>query len=50
MKKQVIRTAVIREWMSLPRNERQTAEQAANFAEKAVQGHALPRSRRAPMA
>jgi hypothetical protein len=45
MKKQVIRRTVIREWMALPRDKRQSVEQAANFAEKAVQGHALPRSR-----
>jgi hypothetical protein len=45
MKKQVIRRAVIREWMALPRDKRQSVEQAANFAEKAAQGHALPRSR-----
>jgi hypothetical protein len=48
MKKQVIRRAVIREWMALPRDKRQTVEQAASFAEKAAQGHALPRSRRDP--
>jgi hypothetical protein len=48
MKKQVIRRAVIREWMTLPRDKRQTAAQAANFAAKAVQGHTLPRSRRDP--
>jgi hypothetical protein len=48
MKKQVIRRAVIREWMALPRDKRQTVEQAVNFVEKSVQGHALPRSRRAP--
>jgi hypothetical protein len=48
MKKQVIRRAVIREWMALPRDRRHTVEQAASFAEKAVQGHALPRSRHDP--
>jgi hypothetical protein len=48
MKKQVIRRVVIREWMTLPRDKRQTAAQAANFATKAVQGHTLPRSRRDP--
>ena len=48
MKKQVIRRAVIREWMALPRDKRQTAEQAAGLHRKAVQGHALPRSRRDP--
>jgi hypothetical protein len=34
--------------MALPHDKRQTAEQAANFTEKAVEGHALPRSRRDP--
>jgi hypothetical protein len=48
MKKQVIRRAVIREWMALPRDKRQTLQQATNFVEKAVQGHVLPRSRRDP--
>jgi hypothetical protein len=48
MKKQVIRRAVIREWMALPRDKRRTAEQAGNFVARAVQGHALPRSRRGP--
>ena len=48
LRMKMIRRAVIREWMALPRNKRQTEEQAANFAEKAVQGHALPRSRRDP--
>jgi hypothetical protein len=50
MKKQVIRRAVIREWMALPGTKRQTAEQATNFAEKAVQDHTLPLSRRDPRA
>jgi hypothetical protein len=48
MKRQVIRRAVIREWMALPRDKRQTTEQAAGFAERAVHGHTLPRSRRDP--
>jgi hypothetical protein len=48
MKKQVIRRAVIREWMPLPRGKRQTVEQAASFAKKAAQEHALPPSRRDP--
>ena len=45
MNKQEIRRAVIREWMALPRDKRQTEEQTAGFAVKAVQRHELPRSR-----
>jgi hypothetical protein len=48
MKKPEIRRAVIREWMALPRDRRQTGEQTADFAAKAVQRHELPRSRRDP--
>ncbi len=48
MKKQQIRRAVIREWMALPRDKRQTEEQSADFAAKAQQRHVLPRSRRDP--
>ncbi len=48
MKRQQIRRAVIREWMALPRDKRQTKEQSADFAAKALQRHALPRSRRDP--
>jgi hypothetical protein len=45
MTKQEIRRAVIREWMALPRDKRQSAEQTASFAVKAVHRHELPRSR-----
>lgn len=45
MDKQKIRRAVIREWMALPRDKRQTEEQTAGFAAKALQRHELPRSR-----
>jgi hypothetical protein len=48
MNKQEIRRAVIREWMALPPEKRQTDEQTADFAGKAVQRHKLPRSRRDP--
>jgi hypothetical protein len=48
MNKQEIRRAVIREWMALPRDRRQTVEQTADFAANAVQRHELPRSRRDP--
>jgi hypothetical protein len=46
--KQTIRRTVIREWMALPRDKRQTEEQTAGFSAKAVQRHELPRSRRDP--
>jgi hypothetical protein len=34
--------------MALPRDKRQTEEQTAGFAAKAVQSHELPRGRRDP--
>ena len=34
-----LRRAVIREWMTLPSEKRQTAEQAAAFAAKTVHTH-----------
>jgi hypothetical protein len=46
MNRQDIRRTVIREWMALPRDKRQSAEQTADFAAKILQRHALPRSRR----
>ena len=33
------RRAIIREWMSLPREQRRTEEQAAAFARKAIEKH-----------
>jgi hypothetical protein len=48
MNRQAIRRTVIREWMALPRDKRQTAEQTAGFAAKTLQRHALRRSRRDP--
>lgn len=33
------RRAIIREWMTLPRDKRQTEEQAAVFAQKAIEKH-----------
>jgi len=35
------RRAIIREWMSLPRGERRTADQAAAFAAKMTEKHAF---------
>jgi hypothetical protein len=48
MNRQDIRRTVIREWMALPRDKRQTAEQTAGFAAKTLQHQTLPRSRRDP--
>jgi hypothetical protein len=48
MYKQGIRGAVIREWMALPRDKRQTKAQTANLAAKALQRHELPRRRHDP--
>jgi hypothetical protein len=45
MTKQKIRRAVIREWMALPSDKRQTKEQTDSFALKAMHHHELPRSR-----
>ena len=46
MAKQGIRRAVIREWMTLAREKRQSGEQAVAFARTAAERHSLPRSRR----
>jgi hypothetical protein len=35
------RRKIIRQWMSLPKDKRQTAEQAAAFARKAVEENEL---------
>jgi hypothetical protein len=43
-----IRRAVIREWMSLAHERRQSTGQAIAFAKDALQRHRLPRSRRTP--
>jgi hypothetical protein len=42
------RRKIIREWMALPRDKRQTEEQAAVFAKKATQQNEFHRSRRDP--
>jgi len=49
MAKSKVRRSVIREWMTLAREKRQTIEQAAAFARSAAARHPLPRSRRAPV-
>jgi hypothetical protein len=48
MTKQKVRRAVIREWMALTREKRQSGQQALAFANAAAQRHGLPRSRRTP--
>ncbi len=40
------RRTIIREWMLLARDKRQSSQQALAFAEAALQRHPLPRSRR----
>jgi hypothetical protein len=42
------RRKVIREWMALPKEKRQTEEQATAFATKAVQQNEFHRGRRDP--
>jgi hypothetical protein len=42
------RRKVIRQWRSLPKDKRQTAEQAAAFAKKAVEENKLQPCRRDP--
>ena len=42
------RRKLIRQWRSLPKDKRQTAEQAAAFARKAIEENELERSRRDP--
>jgi hypothetical protein len=42
------RRKVIRQWMSLPKDKRQSAEQAEEFAKKAVEQNELQASRRDP--
>jgi hypothetical protein len=42
------RRKIIRQWMSLPKDKRHTAEQAAAFARKAVEENKLQHSRRDP--
>ena len=48
MTRSKMRRAVIREWMLLARELRQTSRQASAFADAAVRRHSLPRSRQAP--
>ena len=48
MAKPKARRAIIREWMALSHEKRQSGQQALAFAKAAIQRHSLPRSRRAP--
>jgi hypothetical protein len=48
MTKQEVRRTVVREWMTLAREKRQSGQQALAFAKAAVERHSLPRSRRMP--
>jgi len=42
------RRKIIRQWMSLPKDKRQTAEQAAAFGKEAAEENKLQHSRRDP--
>ena len=42
------RRKIIREWMALPKEKRQTEEQVATFAKKAAQQNEFHRTRRDP--
>ena len=48
MAKSSMRRAIIREWMSLAHEKRQSNQQARAFTKAATQRHSLPRSRRTP--
>jgi hypothetical protein len=43
-----MRRKITRQWRSLPKDKRQTAEEAAAFARKALEDNELQRSRRDP--
>ena len=42
------RRKIIREWMALPKDKRDTEEQVVTFAKKAIQQNEFHRSRRDP--
>ena len=48
MEDHATRRKIIRQWMALPKDKRQSAEQAAAFAERAVEQNEVQRSRRDP--
>jgi hypothetical protein len=43
-----VRRTIIREWMSLARQKRQSREQATVFVRDVLQRHDMPKSRRMP--
>jgi hypothetical protein len=50
MAKANVRRLIIRDWMSLARDKRQSIEQAISYSESAAQRHQLPRRRSTPEA
>jgi hypothetical protein len=48
MKGNEARRKIIRQWMALPKEKRQTVEQAAAFAQRAAEQNQFQRSRRGP--
>ena len=48
MENRETRRKIIRQWASLPRDKRQTEEQAAEFAKKAIERNELQPNRRDP--
>lgn len=48
MAKSNVRRTIIREWMLLPRDKRQSSQQAHTFIGAVPQRHQLPRCRRTP--
>ena len=48
MENRETRRKIIRQWTSLPKDKRQTEEQAAEFAKKAIEQNELQANRRYP--
>ena len=48
MSKAKVRRVIIREWMELASDKRQSSKQALAFAKVAIERHNLPPSRRVP--
>ena len=48
MENRETRRKIIRQWTSLPKDKRQTEEQAAEFAKKAIEQNELQANRRDP--
>ncbi len=49
MEEHETRRKIIRQWMALPKDKRQTTEQAAAFAKQAAQQNELQHGRRDPI-